>query len=137
MKKFMPAIGADSIRSQVNRPSGPGIALPQSPTALLWPVPTTGQISQPLGSGALPYQSPLASVHRGAVVLEGDYRATRVLPAVASERQGSGAMRASAEMDGSDDQEVSFTGLVLDDDPMAEDQREASRTCLEPSHRSF
>ena len=33
-------------------------------------------------------------------------------------------MRASVEMDRSDDQEVSFTGVVLDDDLMAEDQRE-------------
>ena len=40
--------------------------------------------------------------------MEGDYRATR----------------ASVDVDGSDDQEVSFTGVVLDDDPMAEYQRE-------------
>ena len=100
----MPAVrpmGADS-----------GVALPQSQTTLLRPVPTTGQVSQPLGSGALPHQIPLTSAPRGAVVLEGDYRATRVLPAVASQRQGSGAMRASVDMDGSDDQEVSFTGVV-------------------------
>ena len=51
MKEFMPAVrpmGADSIQSQVNRPSGSGVALPQSPTALLLPVPTTGQAPQPL-----------------------------------------------------------------------------------------
>ena len=53
MQEFMPAVrpmGADSIRSQVNRPRGSGVALPQSPTTLLRPVPTTGQVSQPLGS---------------------------------------------------------------------------------------
>ena len=94
-------------------------------------MPTTGQVSQPLGSGALPHQSPLTSAPRGAVVLEGDNRATRVLPAVDSQRQGSGAMRASVEMDGSGDQEVSFTSLVLDDNAIAEDQREVE---YNPSH---
>ena len=41
LKEFMPAVhpmGADSIRSQISRPSGSGVALPQSPTALLLPV---------------------------------------------------------------------------------------------------
>ena len=83
---------------------------------------TTGQVSQPLESGALPHQILLASAY--IVVLKGDYRATRVLPPVVSKRQGSGAMRASVEMDGPDDQEVSFNGLVLDNDPMTEDKRE-------------
>ena len=53
MQEFMPAVrpmGADS-----------GVALPQSQTTLLRPVPTTGQVSQPLGSGALPHQIPLTS----------------------------------------------------------------------------
>ena len=124
MQEFMPAVrpmGANSIRSQVNRPSG---SLPQSPTTLLRPVPMTGQVSQPLGSVALPHQNPLTSAPRGAVVLEGDYRATRMLPEAALQRQRSGAMRAPVEMDRSDDQEVSFTGLVLDDNAMAEDHRE-------------
>ena len=47
---IIPAVrpmGADSILSQVNRPSGSGVAPPQSPTAFLRPVPTTGQVSQP------------------------------------------------------------------------------------------
>ena len=64
--------------------------------------------------------------------------ATRVLPEVASQKQGSGAMQASVEMmgssrapatitapfEGSDNQEVSSTGLVLGDDASAEDQHE-------------
>ena len=54
--------------------------------------------------------------------MEVDYRATRMLTAVASQRQGLGAMQA-AEMGGSDDHEVSFTGLVLDDDDMAANQK--------------
>ena len=60
MQEFMPAVpmGADSIWSRVNRPTGFGVAPPQSPTTLLQPVPMTGQVSQPLGSGVLPHQSP-------------------------------------------------------------------------------
>ena len=134
MQEFMPAVrpmGADFIRSQVNRPTGSVVAPPQSPTTLLRPVPTTGQVPHPLGSGVLPHQSLLTSAPRGAVVLEGDYRATRMLPAVASQRQGLGAMRAPVEMDRSDDQEVSFTGLMLDDNAMAEDQREVEHNPLQ------
>ena len=55
-----------------------------------------------------------------------------MLPEVASQKQGSGAMQASVEMvgssrapatitapfEGSDNQEVSFTGLVLGDDAL-------------------
>ena len=78
----------------------------------------------------VPHQSPVSGVSRVAVVFKGDYKATRVSPAVASQWQGSGALWASVEMmgysrlpatiitpfQGSDDQEVSFTGFVLEDE---------------------
>ena len=66
-------MGSDFIRCQVNRPTGSGVAPSQSPTALLRPVASTGQ-------------SPLSSVSRGTVVLEGDYMATRVQPFLGSRR---------------------------------------------------
>ena len=84
IKEFITAVqpmGSDSIRCQVNRPTGSGVAPSQSPTALLRPVASTGQVLQPY-----PHQSPLSSVSRGTVVLEGDYMATRVQPFLGSRR---------------------------------------------------
>ena len=90
----LPSTGSnqDSSRSQVNRPLGPGVALPQSPIASVRPFPSASQAFGPSESGVVSPQAPLASIPRGAVVLEGAYKATKVSPCI--QRQVPGAMLA-------------------------------------------